>query len=478
MKAGDRLGDKYRLVRQLGAGTMGVVWEAMHETTQRRVAIKLLAQPSEDLRHRLLREARICGAIAHRNVIEVYDTGATHEGEPYLVMQLLSGETLAELLRRQRRLSQPLAAQIGRDIARALAAAHAVNVIHRDLKPANVFLHQEAGVDGLVVKVLDFGVAKNLAAKELLVTAVGGAVGSPAYMSPEAIRGALDLDARTDIWSLGVVLSEMLTGTRPFPGGGQELLIRILSGPIPRLSQTVRHINAELDDIVAMCLERDRAKRIASAAVVERLLQAHVGPDEGSRIPVGLLERAMAGSSPDLGSVAPAVPQLAPATAPVIRSAPPMPDSTMRLNGPAPAQTPMAAMQPWMAAGAAVDATAPLPPSSRQQPHVGKAGTLIIGLETSRPATGPRGTERMIDSRAVLAQAASRPLPAPSLPPTNSNTPVSPPAKRKVKRTPMLGIVVGAIVIMGLAISLIVVLTKRPVESRSQDAPAALRLSP
>nr|WP_240808120.1 serine/threonine-protein kinase [Polyangium spumosum] len=273
---------------------MGVVWEALHEITQRRVAIKLLTKPSDDLRHRLLREARICGAIAHRNVIEIHDTGETPEGEPYLVMQLLSGETLAELLRRKRRLAQPLAARIGRDIARALTAAHAVNVIHRDLKPANVFLHQEAGVDGLVVKVLDFGVAKNLEANESLVTAVGGAVGSPAYMSPEALRGARDLDARTDIWSLGVVLFEMLAGTRPFQGGGQELLIRIATGKIPRVSESLRHVEPAFDDVVAMCLERDRAKRIASAAVVERLLQAYVGPEEGSRIHVGLAERAMA----------------------------------------------------------------------------------------------------------------------------------------------------------------------------------------
>ncbi|MDC3960485.1 serine/threonine-protein kinase [Polyangium jinanense] len=454
MKSGDRLGSKYRLLRQLGAGAMGVVWEAIHETTQRRVAIKLLTKPSEDLRHRLLREARICGSIAHRNVIEIYDIGETHEGEPYLVMQLLSGETLAELLLRKRRLPQPLAAQIGRDIARALTAAHAVNVIHRDLKPANVFLHQEAGVEGLVVKVLDFGVAKNLAAvNESLVTAVGGAVGSPAYMSPEAIMAARDLDARTDVWSLGVVLFEVLTGTRPFPGGGQELVIRIATGKIPRVSEILRHVEPAFDDVVAMCLERDRAKRIASAAVVERLLQAYVGPNDASRIHVGLAERAMALPAP--AAVIPEVPAN-------LETTMPLPD-----NVPAPvAPAPILPMQPWTAAPA-VDTTMPLSRSSAQAQPAGKAGTAILGPGPAKPATGPRGTALMIDARAVLAQAQrSAPPPSPPPPPSVQNVERSvarssiAPASKKRRPSPILGLAVSALVAFGVGVAIILGLAR------------------
>lgn len=240
--------------------------------TSHRVAVKVLRVPSESHRHRLRREARLSGAVSHRNVIQIQDAGETEAGEPYLVMQLLHGETLADMLRRRRRLDQSLAARIGRDIARALAAAHARNVIHRDVKPSNVFLHQEPGTDGFVVKVLDFGVAKELGANDTLVTERDGLVGTPAYMSPEQLVSSHDVAPCTDVWSLGVVLFEMLTGVRPvYPfelKEGHHLRMR----PTPRVSDYVMNVDAGLDDLVAYCLERDREQRIATATgVADRL---------------------------------------------------------------------------------------------------------------------------------------------------------------------------------------------------------------
>ncbi|MFT3767831.1 MAG: protein kinase [Minicystis sp.] len=265
MAPGTVVGGKYLLSRLLGQGAMGEVWAATNASTGGEVALKLLSRPREELRHRLLREARACGKLRHRNVIDVYDVGETADGEPFLVMALLTGETLADLLARQRRLDPRHAAQIARDVARALSAAHKAGIVHRDLKPANVFLHREEGADDIVVKVLDFGVSKDLERSDGLVTVAGATVGSPAYMSPEQARIARDLDHRTDLWSLGVVLFEMLTGKRPFEGDAHQVLAKIALGPIPLISHYVRNANPALGALVGKCLEREPDQRFSSA---------------------------------------------------------------------------------------------------------------------------------------------------------------------------------------------------------------------
>jgi serine/threonine-protein kinase len=302
MNPGDLIGGKYRLVRQIGEGAMGVVWSAVNELTTREVALKLMLRPRDDLRHRLLREARACGGLSHRHIVEVYDVGQTDSGDPFLVMQLLSGETLAELLARQRRLEPQMAVQIGREVAKALEAAHAATIIHRDLKPANIFLHHEAGTDGTVVKVLDFGVSKNLSAADDMSTAGGGLLGSPAYMSPEQIRVDRTLDHRTDIWSFGVILFEMLTGVRPFKGTGQELIQNILTAEIPPVSKLVRFIDPALVGLIARCLERDRDERIGSAADVAQALQSRATAESSVDLAA---HRVSAGSSPNFSVSAP-----------------------------------------------------------------------------------------------------------------------------------------------------------------------------
>ena len=252
---------KYRLLRQLGEGAMGAVWAARNEHTSGQVALKLILGRGPELRLRLLREAQACCQIRHKNVIQIHDVGQTDSGDPFLVMELLSGETLADLLGRKRRLNQREAAVIGRDVARALGAAHEKGIVHRDLKPDNIFLHNQPGEDARVVKVLDFGVSKNLLLADGARTMLGGPIGSPSYMSPEQASGDRDIDARADIWSLGVLLFEMLTGERPFLGEAQEVIDRILRAEIPLASRRVRSIDPGLDRLISGCLTRDRDLR-------------------------------------------------------------------------------------------------------------------------------------------------------------------------------------------------------------------------
>jgi hypothetical protein len=272
LAAGRVIGGKYRLVKPLGEGAMGAVWHAVNEGTGGGVALKLVVRPGPDLRVRLLREARACCSIRHKNVVQVYDVGEIG-GDPFLVMELLSGQTLADVLSRRRRLGQEEAAAIARDVARALAAAHDRSIVHRDLKPANIFLHDEPGEERPVVKVLDFGVSKNLLGSDGMRTVVGGAVGSPMYMSPEQVRADTTLDGRSDIWSLGVILYEMLTGMKPFSGDAVEVVRSVLTKDLLPLSRRVRRIDPGLEALVMACLERPRERRPWPAADLARLLE-------------------------------------------------------------------------------------------------------------------------------------------------------------------------------------------------------------
>ncbi len=300
MNAGALIAGKYRLMKPIGRGAMGVVWEATHEGTSRQVALKLILEPTDELRHRLVREARAYGALRHRNIVEILDVGQTDEGDPFLVMQLLTGETLADRLTRQRRLGVPEATRIARDVARALATAHAASIIHRDLKPANIFLHDEPGEDTTVIKVVDFGVSKNLLNSDGLSTVVGGMVGSPAYASPEQAAGGSrgPVDHRADVWSLGVVLFEMLTGVRPLQGDAISIIPQIMTAEIPLVTTFVRSIDPRLAALVARCLDRDLTKRVASAADLAVLLQSFTTGAQGSGTFRALGQSGSGGSSP------------------------------------------------------------------------------------------------------------------------------------------------------------------------------------
>ena len=278
MHAGAVIGGSYRLVRPVGKGGMGTVWAAMHESTRQPVAIKLLTTgASEEMQTRLVREAGAAGRLENRHVVDILDVGKTDSGEPFLVMELLQGQTLRSVIKRQRRLDPKLAATVARDICIALKAAHDADIVHRDLKPSNVVLHETP--DGIVLKVLDFGVSKVLSEEQQLITSTGIAVGSPAYMSPEQARGAR-VDHRADLWSIGVLLFEMIAGRRPFAAESPAaMLSMILFSDIPKVSQFSATLDKGLEAVISRCLQRKVSERYQDASEIIAALEPFVLPE-------------------------------------------------------------------------------------------------------------------------------------------------------------------------------------------------------
>jgi len=269
MSEDGRIGDRYGLVRQIGSGALGPVWEAEDTATGARVAVKVLSLPPREVGEKLAAEARAAQNASHATLVSILDVGTSRSGEPFVAMELLGGETLADRLARERSLVPHLAAQIGRDIALALTTAHAARLVHGDVRPANVFLQGDPGTEDPQVKLLDLWVARAIPAE--VADSLG--LSAPSYRSPEQLEAPELLDVRSDLWSLGVVLFEMLAGQRPFEGSRTDVTSKITSGPVPRVTQYVSAVDPALEEIVARCMERERDKRIGSAMVVSHMLE-------------------------------------------------------------------------------------------------------------------------------------------------------------------------------------------------------------
>lgn len=237
---GDILAGRYRLLRPLAEGGMGSVWSARCLALDLDVAVKVVKRSvaSPWACERLLREARAAASLVHPSIVRVLDFGTADDGEPFLVMELLRGETLGAKLRERGRLPAVLAVQLVLPLVSALVEVHSLEIVHRDIKPENIVL--EEGPDGrLVPKLVDFGIAKWSGAETLCFTQSGVLMGSPAYMSPEQARGERQVDSRSDIWSLTAVLYEMVTGRRPFdgPNHGAILFAVFADTPAPTHAQ-------------------------------------------------------------------------------------------------------------------------------------------------------------------------------------------------------------------------------------------------
>jgi serine/threonine protein kinase len=274
---GDLLAGKYRIERRLGEGGMGVVFKATHVTLEKPRAIKVLhaeiAADAEAVR-RFLREARATSELSSRHVACVHDVDRLPSGQPYLVMEYLDGADLASILAAHGPLPAAEAARYVREACDALAEAHARGLVHRDVKPANLFLARREG--GLpAIKVLDFGIAKAAAPSAGAATAAGAFLGTLKYAAPEQIECSASVDARADLWALGVVLYELCTGALPFDSPSAVRLIALIteSAPTPP-SERVEGLPAGLDAILLRCLEKDRERRFASAAELAEALRS------------------------------------------------------------------------------------------------------------------------------------------------------------------------------------------------------------
>ncbi|XXY51559.1 protein kinase [Sorangium sp. So ce269] len=274
VNVGDVLAEKYEVERVLGEGGMGVVVAARHLLLGERVAIKFLlpqARERADLVARFLREGQAAARIRSEHVTRVYDVGTLARGEPYLVMEYLEGTDLKALLRSRGPLPVELACDYLLQACEALAEAHALGIIHRDLKPGNLFLSQRADGSPLI-KVIDFGISKMALAaepaaqKERDMTESSAMLGSPLYMAPEQMVSSKSVDARADVWSMGAILYQLLTGATPFRGDSvMEIYDRILEGP-PRVSALRADVPPRLEWVVQRCLQKTPADRFANIA--------------------------------------------------------------------------------------------------------------------------------------------------------------------------------------------------------------------
>jgi serine/threonine protein kinase len=271
LELGDIIDGKYCVESKIGQGGMATVWRCIHMDLDRPVAIKLLASGvgGEGAVERFLNEARVAASVRHRNVVDVLDFGTMTDGTPFMVMELLEGQTFADRLASERAIHVSAVISIVGQTLNGLGAVHGAGIVHRDIKPENVFLVRDD--DGEFAKLLDFGISRaaadsNPTLRSVIPTLAGHLVGTPQYMSPEQARGLKRVDHRTDIYSTGVVLYEALTGELPFDSEFYgDVLVMITTQAPPLLAAKRPELGQPLSDVVERAMARDPDARFQSA---------------------------------------------------------------------------------------------------------------------------------------------------------------------------------------------------------------------
>ncbi|HTS02747.1 MAG TPA: serine/threonine-protein kinase, partial [Thermoanaerobaculia bacterium] len=251
---------KYTIEEKVGVGGFGTVYKGRDPFIKRAVAIKTCQSDEEEIRKRFFREAEFAGNLHHRNITTIYDFGVTDDGTPYIVQEFLTGDDLDKLVKKREPMTLKRKLAILVDVCEGLGYAHTSGIIHRDIKPSNVRILEDG-----TVKLMDFGIAKSMVSPSTL-TQTGITLGTASYLAPEQIRGEA-LDPRTDIFSLGVLAYELVTGAKPFTGDHiSTVLYKIMNEHPAAPSTIVSGLPRALDAIILRALEKDRARRYASCA--------------------------------------------------------------------------------------------------------------------------------------------------------------------------------------------------------------------